>query len=629
MSETIATLINFLIAHAPFKQMDEADLAFLLENATLRYFPQDTVILSPRQGKVDKFYILKQGLIRGERTLAGGETDSLTFEIVPGECFPLAALVGERGTRTTHIASEDSFCLVCDKAVFVTVFARSAPFRDYCLRGISTLLDTVNRQIQTQAQMSLSDRFSLDTPLRGLSRRKPVTCPPGTAVREAVATMHDMGVGSIVICGADQNPLGIFTLRDLRRIVADPESDLNQPIDRCMSAHPVCLAGSATAFEAALLMAHHHFAHLLIVDRGRLTGVISERDLFSLQRVNLVHVARTLANAPSIETLAALQAEVGKLTETMIAHGATAEQINRLVTLLNDYTTRQAIRLCIREHGEPGIDFSWLSFGSAGRREQTMLTDQDNGILFVTSGEEGEAGARTALLPLATRITEALARCGFRLCPGNIMASNPKLCLSSGEWQSWFDRFIDAATPQNLLNSCIYFDMRVQWGESGPIDAVWDHISARIRNNALFQRMLAEAALQRRPPLGLFSHFVTQKSGTVKGIDLKKEGLSPFVDAARVLALAHGVRQTSTLERLRALAEAGVLERQDVNAWDEACQFIQLLRLRWQLAAQRENRELSNMVPPAELNQLDQRILKEAFRQGQRLQRKLAWSYQL
>jgi CBS domain-containing protein len=629
MSETIKSLITLLNDYAPFKQMEEQDLAYLLENSTLRYYPQDTVILSPQQGKVDKLYILKQGLIRGERTLASGESENVTFEISQGECFPLAALVGERGTRTTHIASEDSFCLVCDKQFFVTIFARSVPFRDFCLRGISTLLDQVNRHIKTQAQMSLSDQFSLDTELQGLSSRKPVTCTPETPARTAVAAMHDMGVGSIIIARADQVPLGIFTLRDLRRIVADPQTDLNTPIQQFMSGNPVSLPGNATAFEAALLMARHHFAHLVIVEKGKLTGVISERDLFSLQRVNLVHIARTLANAPSIEALANMQVEVGHLTETMIAHGATAEQINRLVTLLNDYTTRQAIRLCIKEHGDPGIEFSWLCFGSAGRREQTMLTDQDNGIIFDAADATQAAAIRLKLLPLAAKVNAALARCGFTLCPGNIMASNPKLCLSRMEWQTWFDRFIDAATPQNLLNSCIYFDLRVQWGQNNQIDGVWDHISERIRLNSLFQRMLAEAALQRRPPLGMFSHFVTQKAGDVKGVDLKKEGLSPFVDAARVLSLAHGIRETSTLGRLRALAEAGVLEKQDVNAWDEACQFIQLLRLRWQLAAQREGRELSNLVPPSKLNQLDQRILKEAFRQAQRLQRKLAWSYQI
>lgn len=627
MSDSIKALVGFINQYAPFNQMDEQNLVFLLENCTLSYFPAGTQILSPAQGKVEQLYILKQGEVRGERISMPEENGNTTFVIGPGDCFPMAALVGERATRTTHIATQDTFCLVCAKPVFVELFTRSGPFRDYCLRGISSLLDIVNRQIQTQAQTSLNDHFSLDTPLITLSQRKPVMCAPGTPIRDAVKRMHAQGIGSIVIATGDAVPLGIFTLRDLRRVVADPSIDLERPIDSCMARNPVGLPAQASAFEAALTMAKHHFAHVLLMEQNRCVGVISERDLFSLQRVNLVHIARTLANAPNIEALSGLQDEVGRLTETLIAHGASADQINRLITLLNDYTTRQAIRLTLKSSGTPAIDFAWLSFGSAGRREQTLLTDQDNGIVFV-AGENPEI-QRSDLLPLARQINEALARCGFTLCPGNIMASNPQLCRSQSEWHAWFDRFIDSATPQHLLNSCIYFDLRVQWGEPTLLQETWHSISARIRQNTLFQRMLAEAALQRRPPLGLFSHFVTQKSGETKGIDLKKEGLSPFVDAARVLALAHDINETNTLARLRGLETAGVLESPDVNAWIEAYQFIQLLRLRWQLAALREKREPSNLVPPEQLNPLDQRILKEAFRQAQRLQRKLAGSYQL
>lgn len=627
MSDSLKTLIGFINHYAPFNQMDDQDLGYLLENCVLSYFPSGTEILSPAHGKVEHFYILKQGEVRGERTALPQENANTTFVIGPGDCFPMAALVGERATRTTHITTQDTFCLVCAKSIFVELFTRSSAFRDFCLRGISSLLDVVNRQIQSQAQVALSDHFSLDTSLLTLSRRRPVMCSPDTAIREAVRRMHEQGVGSIVIAGEDAIPRGIFTLRDLRRIVADPRISLEGPIASVMANNPVGLPAGATAFEAALTMAKHHFAHILLLENNRCVGVISERDLFSLQRVNLVHIARTMANAPSVAALADMQDEVGRLAETLIAHGASADQINRLITLLNDYTTRQVIRLTLKTQHTSDIQFSWLSFGSAGRKEQTLLTDQDNGIVFV-SGTDPDI-SRQRLMPLAKQINDALAQCGFALCPGNIMASNPQLCRSQPEWHQWFERFIDAATPQNLLNSCIYFDLRVQWGDTSLLEQTWLAISERLRQNTLFQRMLAETALQRRPPLGLFSHFVTQKSGGIKGIDLKKEGLSPFVDAARVLALAHGISETNTLSRLRGLEAAGVLESPDVNAWVEAYQFIQLLRLRWQLDALREKRPPSNLVAPESLNPLDQRILKEAFRQAQRLQRKLAWSYQL
>ncbi|WP_241153306.1 DUF294 nucleotidyltransferase-like domain-containing protein, partial [Pseudomonas viridiflava] len=99
---------------------------------------------------------------------------------------------------------------------------------------------------------------------------------------------------------------------------------------------------------------------------------------------------------------------------------------------------------------------------------QTLHTDQDNGILFEASDATEAEQIRTLLLPIAERINQSLAQCGFTLCKGNIMAGNPDLCLSRLEWSRRFSAFIREATPENLLASSIYFDLRVVWGdESG------------------------------------------------------------------------------------------------------------------------------------------------------------------
>ncbi|AZZ91089.1 CBS domain-containing protein [Hahella sp. KA22] len=629
LPQNIRSLMNFLRAFAPFKQMDDGPLATLLEKSSIEFFPADAQIIGPDDGAPEKFYIVKQGYIVGERDSYRHANELPTFDIGPGACFPVAALLGERPTRTLHKAQEDTFCITCSKEHFSRMLAICPVFRDFCLRGVSSLLDQVNRQIQAQAQSTLGEDYSLNTPLSQFIERQAVHCEPTLSIRKAVRIMDERGVGSMVVTDANRKPIGIFTLRDLRRFIAGPGADLDAPISSRMNADPISLSPDATAFEAALIMAKHHFAHVLIAENGKLVGVVSERDLFSLQRVNLVHIARTLANAPSVDALAALQSDVARLAETMIAHGASAEQLNHIVTLLNDYSTRQVIRLIIKEQGDPGVAFSWITFGSAGRREQTLLTDQDNGIIFELEDSRLWESARQRLLPLASRINAALDQCGFTLCKGNIMAGNPKLCLSAQEWDQRFNGFIEAATPQNVLNSCIFFDLRTQWGDATLASRMFAPIRRRIQQHTLFQRMLATAALEHRPPLGLFKGFVTRKEHGQEGVDLKKQGLTPFVDAARVLSLAHGVEASNTIYRLRQLSEANVLETRDARAWEEAFDFIQLLRLRHHLQCKREGKELTNLVAPDALNDLDQRILKEACRQAQRLQRKLAWSYQL
>jgi CBS domain-containing protein len=627
--QNIHGTMEFLQKFPPFNQMDTAHLAFLVEHCQLRFYAEGDSIIKPSDGPVEHFYIVKQGRVHGERPHSARRGTETTFEITAGECFPLAALIGERATRTEHLAAEDTFCLLLAKHAFIKLFAVSNPLRDFALRGVSSLLDQVNQQVQLRAVETLGAQYSLDTRLGELAMRQPIGCAPDTPLRDAVRLMHDQHVGSIVVLDAADKPVGIFTLRDLRRVVADGV-DLAQPIDQLMTPNPFHLAPDASAFDAAIAMTERHIAHVCLVEHEKLCGVISERDLFSLQRVDLVHLARTIRHAGKVETLAGLRSDIRLLVDRMLAHGASSTQITHIVTLLNDHTVCRVIELTLEEMGDPGIPFTWLCFGSEGRREQTLHTDQDNGILFEAENASEAAAIRERLLPIAREINQRLAQCGFTLCKGNIMAGNPELCLSRREWSRRFSRFVLEATPENLLSSTIYFDLRAIWGPVQGCEQLRNELLQHVGDNTLFQRMMAENALRQRPPVGRFRDFVVARSGADKDtLDLKVQGLTPFVDGARLLALAHGIGAVGTLERLRALIGKGVIDAQDGAAFEEAYHFIQQTRMQQHQLQARDERPYSNRLDPDSLNLLDRRILRESFRQAQRLQSSLALRYQL
>lgn len=627
--QNIHGTMEFLQKFPPFNQMDTAHLAFLVEHCQLRFYAEGDSIIKPADGVIEHFYIVKQGRVHGERPHSARRGTETTFEITAGECFPLAALIGERATRTEHLAAEDTFCLLLAKHAFIKLFAVSNPLRDFALRGVSSLLDQVNQQVQLRAVETLGAQYSLDTRLGELAMRQPIGCAPHTPLREAVRLMHEQHVGSIVVVDQSERPLGIFTLRDLRRVVADGV-DLAQPIDRLMTPNPFHLQPDASAFDAAIAMTERHIAHVCLVQNEKLCGVISERDLFSLQRVDLVHLARTIRHAGKVETLAGLRSDIRLLVDRMLAHGASSTQITHIVTLLNDHTVCRVIELTLEDMGDPGIAFTWLCFGSEGRREQTLHTDQDNGILFEAADAAEAAAIRGRLLPLAVEINQRLAQCGFTLCKGNIMAGNPELCLSRQEWSRRFAGFVDEATPENLLGSSIYFDLRTIWGPDAGCEQLRAALLERVASNSLFQKMLAENALRQRPPVGRFRDFVVARSGADKDtLDLKVQGLTPFVDGARLLALANGISSVGTLERLRALVAKGVIDALDGAAYEEAYHFIQQTRMQQHQLQARDELPYSNRVDPDHLNHLDRRILRESFRQAQRLQSSLAMRYQL
>ncbi|MFW6028412.1 MAG: DUF294 nucleotidyltransferase-like domain-containing protein, partial [bacterium] len=269
------------------------------------------------------------------------------------------------------------------------------------------------------------------------------------------------------------------------------------------------------------------------------------------------------------------------------------------------------------------LRWCWLTFGSEARSEQTLATDQDNGLVFDGTSDPDEA--RRHLLPLARRINEALDELGYPLCPGNIMAGNPDLCLSVEEWSQRFRGWIDQGTPEHLLNATIFFDARALAGDESLFDRWAGSWREPARKNSRFRRQLAANALRLQPPLTLFGGFRTRSRQGQRGIDIKTDGATPFVDAARIEALAQGAAVTRTDQRL-ALVPERALPAEDLKA---AYDFIQRLRLRHQYEQIGRGESPDNLIDPDGLDGLTQRLLKEAFRIARKLQQHLAIAYQL
>ncbi|MBV9191838.1 MAG: hypothetical protein JOZ85_15225, partial [Betaproteobacteria bacterium] len=136
-------------------------------------------------------------------------------------------------------------------------------------------------------------------------------------------------------------------------------------------------------------------------------------------------------------------------------------------------------------------------------------------------------------------------------------------------------------------------------------------VSARVRKNPSFWRALASGALRIRLPLGVVRDFSTDEP-----LDLKLYGALPFVEAARVLALAHGIADTGTASRLRAAVAAGAVTLADADAAISGFHYVQALRLKRQVLGQGD----PNHVAPSALNPIDRRVLREALRQAAMLQ---------
>ncbi len=467
---------------------------------------------------------------------------------------------------------------------------------------------------------------SMYNPLSAVVRRKPVWCAPGTRLRAALETMRERRIGSMIVADSEsQEPLGIFTLHDLLERVALEQCDLDQPIDGVMTRPVVTLESHVSAYQAAVAMAHHGLRHVVVIEHGRLAGVVSQKDLFNLQRIGTMDIGAGIRAAADLDALQHAARDIHELARNMLGHGVGAESLTQHISALNDLLTIRIIELVRTRHTLPAARLCWLALGSEGRYEQTVSTDQDNALIFDAPGI-AEDEMRRALIPFAQEVNQTLDACGFPLCRGGVMAGNPPWCLSAEEWHRKCQGWIKSQNPEALLNAVIFCDFRPLWGDAELADELREWLLATTRANSLFMFQMAQLALGVRSPLGVLRNFVYDSKEFPHTIDLKAHGTRLFVDSARVYALAKGVAHTNTAQRLRLVAERIGMGTHEVEAAVQAFNLLQLLRLRTQLATDVKPGG-ENRIDPATLNHLDRRFLKEALRHARRIRHRLELDY--
>ncbi|MGH8727983.1 MAG: DUF294 nucleotidyltransferase-like domain-containing protein [Burkholderiales bacterium] len=612
---------DFLRHYAPFDSIERATLDFIAERVQILRFAAGDTLFAPERGHASFLYILKDGAVRVEGVV---KEDGSEWDIAVGECFPLSPLMAQRPVASVYRARNATTCYGLPAADFFELLGLSRAFADFCTRWIADQLEQSLRLLRSQ--YASGDPEQSHIPLSAVIRRNAISCAPETPIKTVLATMNEQGVGSIIVTDSDSRPIGVFTLKEVLSRVALAHPDPNAPVSSVMSRDFTTLPPEAPSYEAALVMARHGLRHVPVVENGRLVGVVSESNLFSLQRVGLRRISTAIRSANGLESLIQAGRDIHRAACGMIAQGVTAEYLTQFISTMNDLLSGRLIEL---EFAADGLDPSaicWIGMGSEGRLEQTLHTDQDNGIIFPDSPEP--EAARAKLLSVARRINEGLARCGFPLCKGNIMAGNPHWCLSLGEWKEKFADWINHADPQALLNATIFFDFRGLHGDLRLAENLRGWLGEYAKDNQRFLLQMTLNALTNQPPLGLLRDFILPSGGEHPNtLDLKVNGITPFVDAGRIYSLASGVSQTSTLARLRASGNALKMQSEGVEAWAQAFLFIQLLRLRQQQRDSQEGREMHNHLDPDSLNEMDRRMLKEAMRQARKLQSRLSRDY--
>lgn len=248
---------------------------------------------------------------------------------------------------------------------------------------------------------------------------------------------------------------------------------------------------------------------------------------------------------------------------------------NRSVADMHDAVMRKAVELCeagmVEEgFGPPPVPYAFIVFGSAGREEQTLWSDQDNGLV-IGDGEETEE-VTDYFKTFGEKLVQILTEAGYPPCPGNVMASNPIWRKSLKDWEKQLWYWSGLRGWEQVRYLMIAADMRFIAGSSELATRLSMAFAKVIDQGDEYGEDLSAAILRNtirhKAALNVLGQLITEPVGEHAGdFDLKYGLYIPLVNAIRYLSLQYGIHASSTWERILQLHQ---LEAVPIR-WLESC----------------------------------------------------------
>lgn len=623
-------IIEFLKNITPFQDLSDTALSNVVRNISTESYPKGAVILRQDGPASECLRIIKKGAVKVFIKSDEGEEVALDYRGM-GDSFGFLSLVSSDKSRANIVAIEDTTCYVIGKEIVLNLLETTPAFTEYfCVSFLNKHLDKTYHEMRSKSlNYSSGDRLLFTTPVGELATKEVITALEDITIKEAAVQMSKNRISSLILVDRDGIPAGIVTDRDLRDKVTAKGRDVSGPVRDIMSVSLIKSEARDYCFEALLKMIRCNVHHLLIIDNGMLKGVVTNHDLMMLQGTSPLSIAQEIESQQSIEGLVPASQKTNRIVELLLKEGAKATNITRVISEINDRLARKVLEITEKKCGPPPLPYCWISFGSEGRKEQTFRTDQDNAIIYEDpKTKEEEAAAEQYFSAFTEEAKTALFMCGFPLCPGNYMASNPLWRRPLADWKKHFSGWISSPTPKALLNSLIFFDFRPVFGDYRFAENLRSHLNSLLTGQNVFLALMARETVRSRPPLGFFKNFIVEKSGEHKDeLDLKFRGIGPVVNIARLFALEKGIAATATADRLAALKNSHAIVRETGEELMQAFEFMMLLRIHHQAEQKAKNVQPDNFINPGRLSGFEKKALKDAFKTVARIQDAIADQY--
>ncbi|MDX1582734.1 MAG: DUF294 nucleotidyltransferase-like domain-containing protein, partial [Thermoanaerobaculia bacterium] len=470
---------TFLESQPPFDRLDASRLKRIERSLEITWITRGEAVMRRTDPANETLYLIRKGAVRLERD---GQIVQMLEE---GELFGYPSLLGGISPTVDVIAEEDCLFYQIPKKTFdelVTV----PTFGEFFLEKLAGRLRS---SVETSSNVLTG---SLSGPVSDLIHREPVFVDPDATVVEAARVMSRERTSSVLV---SSDPVGILTDRDLRNRVLANGYDPGILVRDVMSSPVFTVPAKMTLFQALVQMLEEKVHHLPIEQDGRIIGMVKDTDLLRHQVKSPLYLLRMLERLEDPEQFSEFANEMMAMVDVLFQGDLDALEIGRVVASLHDAATVRLLRSAEAELGQPPTSYAWIVFGSEGRMEQALLTDQDNALVYEAESDEAEAYFRN----LADRVVGGLVKLGVPRCSGGFMATRWNMSLR--EWERQFLDWIRTPDEEALIEASNFFDFRRVHG-SLSLESLHEIIEDA-RHRDLFLGRMAKNGVGFRPPLGL------------------------------------------------------------------------------------------------------------------------------
>ena len=582
---------DFLNTSAPFDVLDKEQKLELVKHTELIYLTADNVG-DLQKGRASLFLIQN-----GQFSVQ--DSDAPLRHLSEGDYFGYTNIMEKRNF---------SLSISVDSPGLVYCFEASAVIPLFELPAIRNFFDGLRNNALQNHAISDSNSMWLYKGLEDVINKSPVSVDVETSITVAAQIMTNQKVSSLLVTREDKL-IGIITDRDLRSRVVATSLDIHHPVSHIMTPNPAQIMGNRTLFDALALMTERNIHHLPVIDQQTLVplGMVTASDIIRHQRGNVLFIIGELSKAENLYELTRLSWQLPHYFSAHAKKAGDYDIAGKILSQATDIMTRKLIGFFQQANGKAPMMFAWLVYGSQAREDQTMGSDQDNGLLLTERPSKTQA---EYFAKMADYVCNGLAKCGIKLCDGNIMASNSKLRLSLEEAIEEAKRWVKAPTKDAIMHFNIFLDVRCAAGDISLFKQLQRQRAPLMKQN-MFLAALTRNSNEISVPLSMFQKFIYEKGRKEKDvIDLKTRAVALINNIARIYALADGVTLPNTLARLDALSENSQLSKRDATNLRDIWLFLNRLRWRHQL----ENKVTDNRVSVSSLSSIEKHQLKAAFK---------------